>query len=89
LQLYIGGITNYLDVVFAQQSELTALTVEVQVEVSRMQASVGLIRALGGGWSTADLPTEEAVLPFGPLDITEKGQGASPPGPLTGVPPGS
>jgi NodT family efflux transporter outer membrane factor (OMF) lipoprotein len=70
LQLYIGGVTNYLDVVVAQQTELTAQTVQVQVEVSRMQASVGLIRALGGGWSTADLPTEEAVMPFGPLDVT-------------------
>jgi NodT family efflux transporter outer membrane factor (OMF) lipoprotein len=70
LQLYVGGLTNYLDVVVAQQTELTALTVEAQVGVSRMQASVGLILALGGGWSTADLPTEDGVLPFGPLDIT-------------------
>ncbi|MEA2730458.1 MAG: outer membrane protein multidrug efflux system [Acetobacteraceae bacterium] len=68
LQLYVGGLTNYLDVVVAQQTELTALTTEVQVEVSRLQASVGLIRALGGGWSTADLPSENGVLPFGPLD---------------------
>jgi NodT family efflux transporter outer membrane factor (OMF) lipoprotein len=70
LQLYVGGLTNYLDALVAQQTELTALTVEVQVEVSHMQASVGLIRALGGGWSTADLPTEDGVLPFDPLDIT-------------------
>jgi outer membrane protein, multidrug efflux system len=69
LQLYVGGLTNYLDVVVAQQTELTAQTVEVQVEVSRLQAAVGLIRALGGGWSTADLPTEDGVLPFGPLDF--------------------
>ena len=69
LQLYVGGLTNYLDVVVAQQTELTALTVEVQVEVSRLQASVGLIIALGGGWSTTDLPTEDGVLPFGPLDV--------------------
>ena len=68
LQLYVGGLTNYLDALVAQQTELTALTTEVQVEVSRLQASVGLIRALGGGWSTADLPSEDGVLPFGPLD---------------------
>jgi multidrug efflux system outer membrane protein len=68
LQLYVGGLTNYLDVVVAQQTELTAQTVKVQVEVSRLQASVGLIRALGGGWSTKDLPSEDGVLPFGPLD---------------------
>jgi multidrug efflux system outer membrane protein len=70
LQLYVGGLIDYLDVVVAQQTELTALTVDVQVEVSRLQASVGLIRALGGGWSTADLPSEDGVLPFGPLDYT-------------------
>ena len=69
LQLYVGGVTNYLDVVVAQQTELTALTVAVQVEVSRLQASVGLILALGGGWSTADLPTENEVLPFDPLEV--------------------
>ena len=33
MQLYIGGLTNYLDVVVAQETELTARTVEVQVEV--------------------------------------------------------
>ena len=83
LQLYVGGVTNYLDVVVAQQTELTAQTVEVQVEVSRMQASVGLIRALGGGWSTADLPTEDGVLPFGPLDLAGSDRQPRPDG--TGV----
>ncbi len=70
MQLYVGGLTNYLDVVVAQETELTARTVQTQIQVSRLQASVGLVRALGGGWSTADLPTEDGVLPFGPLDIT-------------------
>ncbi len=70
LQLYIGGLTNYLDVVVAQETELTAAITEVQVQVSRLQASVNLILALGGGWSTADLPTENGVLPFSPLDFS-------------------
>jgi multidrug efflux system outer membrane protein len=83
LQLYIGGLTNYLDVVVAQQTELTARTVAVQVEVSRLQASVGLIRALGGGWGAADLPTEDGVLPFDPLDVTHHGVEPRPDG--TGV----
>jgi hypothetical protein len=34
---------------------------------------VTLIRALGGGWSADDLPTEDGVLPFGPLDYTSSG----------------
>ena len=69
-QLYIGGLTNYLDVVVAEMTALSARTVQVQVQVSRLQASVNLIIALGGGWSAADLPTEDGVLPFGPLDFT-------------------
>jgi multidrug efflux system outer membrane protein len=85
LQLYIGGLTNYLDVVVAQQTELTARTAEVQVEVSRRQASVGLIRALGGGWSTADLPTEDGVLPFGPLDVSGSARQPRPDGTELGV----
>jgi outer membrane protein, multidrug efflux system len=85
LQLYVGGVTNYLDVVVAQQTELTALTVDVQVEVSRLQASVGLIIALGGGWSTTDLPSEDGVLPFGPLDITGSDRQPRPDGTEAGV----
>jgi len=80
LQLYIGGLTNYLDVVVAQETALTARTVEVQVQVSRLQAAVTLIRALGGGWSAADLPTEDGVLPFGPLDYTDNGDQRRPDG---------
>jgi outer membrane protein TolC len=83
LQLYIGGLTTYLDVVVAQETELTARTAEAQTLVSRHEATVGLIRALGGGWSTADLPTEEAVLPFGPLDFTDHDHQPRPDG--TGV----
>jgi NodT family efflux transporter outer membrane factor (OMF) lipoprotein len=58
-ELYVGGVTNYLDVVVAQETALTARTVQVQVQASRLQAAVTLIRALGGGWSAADLPTED------------------------------
>jgi len=80
LQLYIGGLTNYLDVVVAQETALTARIVEAQVQVSRLQAAVTLIRALGGGWSAADLPTEDEVLPFGPLDYTDSGHQQPPDG---------
>jgi outer membrane protein TolC len=79
-QLYIGGLTNYLDVVVAETTALSARTTQVQVEVSRLQASVNLIIALGGGWSKADLPTEDGVLPFGPLDYTAVGHPPRPDG---------
>jgi NodT family efflux transporter outer membrane factor (OMF) lipoprotein len=85
LELYVGGLTNYLDVVVAQQTELTALTVKVQVDVSRLQSSVGLVTALGGGWSTTDLPTEEGVMPFGPLDYAGNDRQPRPDGTGTGT----
>jgi NodT family efflux transporter outer membrane factor (OMF) lipoprotein len=54
---YAGGITSYLDVLTAQTATLTNQVAEAQVLTRRMTASVLLIKALGGGWSTADLPT--------------------------------
>jgi outer membrane protein TolC len=66
--LYDAGLDNYLSVAVAQVQALTARTSEVQVQVREMQAAVSLVRALGGGWATADLPDERRTLPFGPLD---------------------
>lgn len=68
-QLYIGGISNYLDVVIAQQTALLAEIAAAQARTAQLQASANLILAVGGGWSTADLPTERGVLPFDPLDM--------------------
>ena len=64
MQLYIGGLIDYLNVVVAQETELTARIAQVQVQASRLQASVDLIAALGGGWSTEELPAEDRILPL-------------------------
>ena len=48
-------------------SDLAAQTAEVQLQSRQMQASVSLIRALGGGWTVQALPSEKQTLPFGPL----------------------
>jgi NodT family efflux transporter outer membrane factor (OMF) lipoprotein len=68
MQLYIGGLTNYLDVVVAQETALSAHIVAAQLQTAQFQAEIGLIRALGGGWTTSRLPSDAAVVPFGPLD---------------------
>ncbi|MBL7240174.1 efflux transporter outer membrane subunit [Komagataeibacter rhaeticus] len=70
MQLYTGGLTNYLDVVVAQVAVLQARIAEVQVETRYMQAQVELIRALGGGWTTAELPDNKALRPFGIAQYT-------------------
>ncbi|AHI26174.1 secretion protein [Komagataeibacter xylinus] len=70
MQLYTGGLTNYLDVVVAQVAALQARISEVQVETRYMQAQVELIRALGGGWTTAELPNNKQIKPFDPMQYT-------------------
>jgi NodT family efflux transporter outer membrane factor (OMF) lipoprotein len=53
---YREGATSYLDVVTAQTAELQAEQTALDLETRRQQVCVNLVRALGGGWTTADLP---------------------------------
>jgi NodT family efflux transporter outer membrane factor (OMF) lipoprotein len=79
MQLYVGGLTTYLDVVVAQETALSAHIVAAQLETSEYQAEIGLIKALGGGWTTSQLPSEAAVVPFGPLEFPSIAHPADPP----------
>ena len=49
---YEAGAVNYLDVVTAQTTALQAQRRLQEVDTSRLQASVGLMVALGGGWKS-------------------------------------
>jgi multidrug efflux system outer membrane protein len=69
--LYNDGLDDYLSVAVAQEQVLTVRTSEVQLEIRELQASVSLIRALGGGWSVKALPTEGQTLPFEPLNYKD------------------
>lgn len=60
---YSEGIVNYLDVVTAQTSYLQAKRNAEQVRTRRLQASVNLIRALGGGWSDVQMKKPPAGQP--------------------------
>jgi NodT family efflux transporter outer membrane factor (OMF) lipoprotein len=53
---YKGGVATYLEVITAQSFALSDQRTAVEIAGRRMAASVSLIKALGGGWSTANLP---------------------------------
>jgi NodT family efflux transporter outer membrane factor (OMF) lipoprotein len=59
---YLGGLTNYLQVITAQTSALQNQRTAVDILTRRMVASVSLIQALGGGWDASELPSSRDVL---------------------------
>ncbi|HLH39739.1 MAG TPA: efflux transporter outer membrane subunit [Bryobacteraceae bacterium] len=58
MEQYQAGTANYLQVLTAQTALLSSQTSAIAVLTRRMSASVLLIQALGGGWSTSELPKE-------------------------------
>jgi outer membrane protein TolC len=54
---YKGGLVTYLEVVTAQSIALGNERTEVDILRRRMDATVLLIKALGGGWNAGSLPT--------------------------------
>jgi NodT family efflux transporter outer membrane factor (OMF) lipoprotein len=53
---YKGGVTSYLEVTTAQSAALTDEVTAVNILGRRMIDAVTLVQALGGGWSTSELP---------------------------------
>ena len=53
---YRGGVDNYLQVITAQTVTLSNQRNEIDILRRRMDASVLLVKALGGGWDVAELP---------------------------------
>jgi outer membrane protein TolC len=56
LNEYNAGTVDFTTVVAAQVTELTNRETELGIVQSQLTSSVLLIQALGGGWTTADLP---------------------------------
>ena len=53
---YVGGVDTYLQVITAQTAALSNERNEIDIMRRRMDASVLLIKALGGGWDASALP---------------------------------
>ena len=53
---YQGGVDTYLQVITSQTAALQNERNDIQIQLRRQLASVLLIKALGGGWSTQQLP---------------------------------
>jgi NodT family efflux transporter outer membrane factor (OMF) lipoprotein len=54
---YKGGVDTYLQVITAQTIELANERNAIDIQRRRLDASVLLIKALGGGWNVSNLPT--------------------------------
>jgi len=53
---YKGGVTTYLEVLIAQTAQLADQRTQADISTRQFAASVALIKALGGGWNTSQLP---------------------------------
>ncbi|HEU4833548.1 MAG TPA: efflux transporter outer membrane subunit [Pyrinomonadaceae bacterium] len=58
---YKSGIDSYLNVITAQATLLNNQRTVVNLRTQQMTASVELIKALGGGWNAAELPTRKQL----------------------------
>ena len=56
---YVGGLTTFLDVITAQSVLLTNERLSTQLLGQQMVTSVYLIKALGGGWDTSLIQSEQ------------------------------
>ena len=66
---YLAGTQAYTAVVVAQQTALTDAETALTIRQNRLLASANLIQALGGGWSTQELPNRKQIEAHAPLDF--------------------
>ena len=69
---YREGVTDLLNLLTSQQTLFTAQDQLVQIKLARIQADIGLYKALGGGWAeaadaaTQSVPAETTPVKAGP-----------------------
>jgi outer membrane protein TolC len=55
-QRYKGGVTSYLEVLTAEATLLQNQRTAIDLQTRQFVSSVGLVRSLGGGWDSSQLP---------------------------------
>ncbi|TGM98475.1 efflux transporter outer membrane subunit [Leptospira dzoumogneensis] len=70
MALYKGGLSNSLELIYAQVNTLDARIDAILVKTELNRASVRLIRALGGGWKNSQLPGDDEIQPFNIFDFS-------------------
>jgi NodT family efflux transporter outer membrane factor (OMF) lipoprotein len=55
-QRYTGGVTSYLEVLTAEDTLIQNQRTAIDLTTRQFVASVGLVRSLGGGWDSSQLP---------------------------------
>jgi NodT family efflux transporter outer membrane factor (OMF) lipoprotein len=69
---YREGVVDLLTVLQAQQTLFTSQDALIQIKLGRLQSSVGVYRALGGGWTVAADEDKSTRNPFVPVpDLTD------------------
>jgi outer membrane protein TolC len=64
LTLYRDGASSFLDVVTAQSAAFDAERLTIAPHTSQEVADIGLMLALGGGWTVPpELPAKSALAP--------------------------
>lgn len=61
---YTGGLVTYLDVITAEQTYLDSQRLATQILGQRLVTSVGLVKALGGGFDASSLQTIQVRATF-------------------------
>lgn len=70
MELFQGGLSSSLDLIYAQVNTLAARIAVVQVKTDLLKDSVALVRSLGGGWNSKQLPADKQIQPLGVLQYT-------------------
>jgi NodT family efflux transporter outer membrane factor (OMF) lipoprotein len=66
---YVAGTQAYTAVIVAQTTALNDAVQAVSIRQSQLTASVALVEALGGGWQSSDLPSQDKIESDAPLNF--------------------